>query len=291
MRALPAAVVLCVALATLAGCTGGGEPAPAPLSPAERPTLEQGRGAIAGLLVDDRYRPIPEAKVTLFPLGAQAETDTLGQFLFLDLDPGAYQLQVDAPGHEAAPQPVDVEKGVYTEVEVEARRTFSDLSDIITEQYSVFVPCAVSAVIVTAIMQCILDGSDSYDWGFTSDYSGYNATFAVSEFRASQPDGYYVSWGCGSDGLAGNTFEGVYTRIVLEVGGQRNGTIRWTNQCPLDATLFYVGSAGPTAKQAGLSWGVGARFAIKGTFLNSVFLGPPLVDPLTHAVLQPSGQD
>ncbi|MEA3189786.1 MAG: Carboxypeptidase regulatory-like domain [Thermoplasmata archaeon] len=276
-------------LLPLAGCAGP-EAQPVAGPAAELPPIQAGRGAIAGLLVDDRYRPIGGAEVVLFPVGLQAASDASGQFAFFDLEPGAYELHVQAEGHEAAPAPVDVEEGVYTEAEVEARRTFSDVSDTVTEQYSVFVPCAASAVLVAVIMKCVLDGDDSYDWGFSSDYTAYNdTTFVVSEFLASQPDGYLVTWGC-DGGLADHTFEGVYTRLVLEVGGSRNGTIEWQNDCVLGATLFYVGAGSATTKEAGFSWGAGARFAVKGTFLNTVFLGPPEVDPVAHAVLRPKGQ-
>ncbi len=62
-------------------------------------TLKAGRGAISGLLVDDRFRPIeltdnPTTEfqrsgfVLLQELGLKARTDSNGEFSFVDLEPG-----------------------------------------------------------------------------------------------------------------------------------------------------------------------------------------------------------
>ncbi|MES2154228.1 MAG: carboxypeptidase-like regulatory domain-containing protein [bacterium] len=284
----------------LAGCGGKAGPA-THAETAARPPLHDGKGAITGIVIDDRYRPVPDALVLLTPVGLTATSDAEGQFAFGDLDPGSYFALVQSADHEAAPKNIDVGTGRYTEVELEARRTFSGLSDLITTQYSIFIPCAASAVVVTAIMDCMVDESgDSYRVGFTADYTkaGKNATYLVVEFLASQSDGYYVPLsGCGKY-YDGGTFVGRYNRYLLQRGNatpdhpKSDGYDAWRNDCKtVSSVVFYVGSAQDTFRRyAGTEWGAGARLAVKATFLNSLFVGPPVQDITSYAPMRPPDQ-
>lgn len=280
----------------LAGCSTP-PPTEDVFDPGTRPTLPPTKGAIAGLLIDDRYRPVPDTLVLLTPTGDTATTDWSGQFAFFDLEPGAYLLQIGSSTHEAAPRAIDVVAAEYSEVEYQGRRVVGTSSDLVTTQVSVFAPCAVSAVIVTGLIRCIPDG-DSYEWGFTHDFTphGKNATFLVIEFLASQADGYFIPVGsdCG-DAYAGETFEGRYMRYVFPLANKtakdnsNDGYDPWRNDCAqVGATMFYVGSAHGVIKDTiGARWGVGARLAIKGTFLSTLFVGEPLVDIATYAPMEP----
>jgi len=265
------------------------------------PPLSAGKGAVAGLVIDDRYRPVPDALVLLTPLGLTTTSDAEGQFYFADLEPGSYVAEVQAPDHEAAPKTVDVQVGEYSELEVQARRLFSGLSDLITVEYSIFIPCGFSAIFVTVITDCLLDLSgDSYRTGFYADYTPYkkNATYLVVEFKATQPDGYYVPiQGC-NHRYNGGTFNGDYQRYIMKRGNvtpddvnRTKGYDRWQNDCKsVGTTLFYVGGQQDTFKQyLHTEWGAGARLAVKATFLTSLFVGPPTVDIQSYGPLRPPG--
>src|SRR5687767_11241595 len=130
-------LALALAFAVLAGCTSS--PPDAPIDPEVLPELSVGKGAITGLLIDDVYRPVPGGLVFLEGTGLTATTDASGLFRFVDLPPASYVAIANAPGHEAAPANVDVEAGAYAELEIQARRIFSDEGSVITTQYSVFI--------------------------------------------------------------------------------------------------------------------------------------------------------
>ncbi len=111
MRRIALASLLLI-LTALAGCSE--DP---PKAPAEEPIFEgevqEGFGAIAGVVVDDRIQPIDGAKVTA--RGAdwegEATTDERGTFVFLDLTPGIYVLTVEEPRHTSAQTSVEVLEG------------------------------------------------------------------------------------------------------------------------------------------------------------------------------------
>ena len=89
---------------------------------------------------------------------------------------GSYTVLVNAKAHEAAPVTVDVRIGEYTDLELQARRTFSDGGRIISLETSLFIPCAVSSPAITVTVGCLLDQSgDSYRTGFTTNFNGIQA--------------------------------------------------------------------------------------------------------------------
>lgn len=315
--------VIVVAAITLAGC---GTKTEGDVLDANSPVeaLPPDKGAITGLVIDDRYRPVPEANVALLPLGLTTFADSSGQFQFMDLLPGAYVIVVNAPEHEAAPRNVDVVAGQYSEVEVEARRTFSQDGFTITTEYSVFSPCMQSLVVVAAVNSlCMPDSSgDTYRPGITVDFRKHktNLTFLVSEILINQPDRYVwvvrcadgSSFGCGEYGYVDIKGD-VYGKVVMQNQGnfmRTPNSVNWTNKAILDGLLFFYGTGGdeitPVAKPVGCQlppvnnplndkpafcrdyYGAGNKLGVKAKIIMTAFLGEPKVDVGTYAVLKPA---
>ncbi|HUR25660.1 MAG TPA: carboxypeptidase-like regulatory domain-containing protein [Candidatus Thermoplasmatota archaeon] len=287
----------------LAGCSGGddggatgttGGPTPSP--------LKSGKGAISGLLINDVFRPVPGGLILIQDLGLTATSDSSGQFSFIDLEPGSYLLRVQAEGHEAAPQNVEVRDGEYTEAELVARRVFNEGSRIITTEYSVFIPCSIDFVANGYVADCTLDQSgDSYRAAFTSNYTQYgNATYLVTEMKTNHEGRWEVQLRTGeacseSQYFAVSQFQGDYTKIVMPVGGISEQSAElsygpneaWGNQCDLDTILFTDSQFREELQQAGapVCCGLGAQFGIKAKFVQSIFLGEPEVDIASYGVL------
>ncbi len=158
-----ALVALLMAALALSGCTDGdSDTTDEPTDNVDRESfeLEAGKGAIAGLLVDDRFRPIhltddpqTEFQTTGFVLlqetGEQVQTSENGEFTFVNLEPGTYTVRVTAAGHEATPQPIRVDEGVFNDASIIARRVSSDGSTIITQEYTIFSGCSLDLVAVS----------------------------------------------------------------------------------------------------------------------------------------------
>lgn len=250
-----------VLAATLAGCSSDSTPDDTTLT---KKPLAANTGGIQGLLIDDIYRPIAKGTILLTPLGLTTTTDSSGQFQFRDLTPGSYGIKVDSGGHEAAPYTVDVQVGQFTELEVEARRLASDTAYAITLQYSVFLPCAVSASLVTQVNgYCFYDGSgDSYRPGldgldfreYNNASAGFNVTYLVTEMVVNQPDHYVLvarhdngeSFGGEEYGRALTEGE-AYTKIILQRGAnfpQTDNSVIWNNTLPIQVIVFYYGPGG-----------------------------------------------
>lgn len=296
----------------LAGCNDKAKPN----DPGEDPPLESGKGAIAGLVVNDVFRPIPQALV-LASNGLTATTDDAGQFSLVNLDPGAYILRVQAAGHEAAPQTIQVQAGAYAEAELLARRVLNEGSRIITTEYSVFVPCAVAAPVVTANPPCLLDLSGDTDrFAFYANYTEYsNITYLVTEMKANREASQEPGSGAykvvvrtedGGDPYFSSAFtvDSDYLRLVMKVGEKslqdtENRNAIWNNTEAMQVAFFPQGSFKAESQQAldaacasdpvGASCfesrGLGAQIGIRARFIQSVFIGEPEVDPLTYGVL------
>jgi hypothetical protein len=320
----PLLTVVLVACFVLAGCSSK-TTAPSG-TVATKQALDDGKGGIQGLLIDDVYRPVPGGTVLLLPDGLTATSDTSGQFSFVDLEPGTYTIKVDAPGHEAAPRTVDVAVGEYTELELSARRIVSDNGRIITTQYSVFIPCAADYIVNGYIIGCIEDESgDSYRPGFTTDSRAYgsNVTYLVSEARMNKKGDYDVQVreddGSGSGGAryAVGAIRGTdYIKMVNQYGvadtvdDLQHNTQPWNNTAKYETLVFLSGQQRDTFSGVSqttcnqdvddlnrgvgspvrtCNWrGVGVELAIKATFIQSLFLGPPIQDIGAYATMGPS---
>ena len=316
--------LICVTLvaALLAGCSA--KTSSTVVDATSLPPLSAGKGAITGLVIDDRYRPVPDAMVLLTPLGLTATTDAEGQFQFADLEPGSFVALVQVKDHEAAPKNVDVTAGQYADLELMARRIFSDSGSVITQEYSVFIPCAFDYVVNGLIYGCVPDSSgDTYRPGISVDFRAQktNLTYLVSEILLNQPDSYVFvvrcsdgsSFGCGEYGYV-NTTGGNYGKVIMQNPGNYMHTphsLNWTNKVILDGLLFYYGTGGPevttVARPAGCLlppttnplnnkpafcrdfYGAGAKFGVKAKIVMTAFLGQldPGLDIEKYSVLGP----
>jgi hypothetical protein len=299
-------LALAFACVALAGCSGDG---PGPSDPTQ-PPLQAGKGAIAGLLVDDRFRPIhltvdaastefqARGFVLLQETGAQMQTTPNGEFSFADLDPGAYTLRVTASGHEATPQRVEVRSGEFSEVSVVARRVSSAGGLIISYEYAAFVSCGTNLIVVGSSFDCTLDQSgDSSREAFTVDYTGYDATYFVMEMRADNPQ-YFDVWlqppgneFCdGAYQIMGGP-DTTYLRWQLKLGeaavssptasGADCQTLVWDNTEPMQ-TIVYLNSIG---FDQGIGFGLGAYIGVQANFVQNVFIGDPGVSVDAFCVL------
>lgn len=307
--------LICVTLvaALLAGCSA--KTSSTVVDATSLPPLSAGKGAITGLVIDDRYRPVPDAMVLLTPLGLTATTDAEGQFQFADLEPGSFVALVQVKDHEAAPKNVDVTAGQYADLELMARRIFSDSGSVITQEYSVFIPCAFDYVVNGLIYGCVPDSSgDTYRPGFTSDTHGLgkNVTFLVSEAKMNQVGDYDFQvredngQSAGGERYAvGVIRNGDYLKMVNERGvantidNLQNNNHPWNNTKKYATLVFISGAERETFGQASqttcnptvddlnrgagspvrtCNWrGVGAKLGIKAKFVQSLFVGPPTV--------------
>jgi hypothetical protein len=309
------AVALLSSLA-LAGCSGGGDgDGPSSSSTSTTGPLKSGKGAISGLLINDVFRPVPGGLVLIQELGLTATSDASGQFAFLDLEPGSYLLRVQADGHEAAPQTVDVNEGEYTETELMARRVFNEGGRIVTTEYSVFVPCAASVPVASSTVDCTFDQSgDSFRAGFTSNFTaGYSGiTYLITEMKANKPasptSGAYKivvrEEGDGDYWASAFTIDSDYIRVTMRLGNistddTENGrNVAWENNKPMETAFFPQGQfkgetqmgydtlcTVPEACLFGESRGVGGQVGVRAKFVQSLFLGEPEVDITTYCVL------
>jgi hypothetical protein len=285
-------------LLALAGCSGGGGGGDGSTTTGTTGPIKAGKGAIAGLLVDDRFRPIPDGDV-LLSNGLTAKADANGEFVFQDLDPGQYTARVQAAGHEAAPTIVNVAEGVYNELEIIARRVLNEGSRIITTEYSAFVSCNVNAVVIGLPYDCTADMSGDTDRAaFYSNYtSTQNVTYMVTEMKANRVGNYEVrirptDHDQGPDGnyAVMEIVDSDYMKIVNQYGVAAEGEYALTgNNAPWNntdefLTILYVDSIGKDAGGTG-TFGVGVDVGIRARFIQSVFVGEPEVDIESYAVL------
>ncbi|MEA3136405.1 MAG: Carboxypeptidase regulatory-like domain [Thermoplasmata archaeon] len=77
----------------------------------ETATVGSGKGLIRGIVVDPALTPVADATVTLVNT-ADKTTDENGLFLFADVEPGTYFLQVAKAGWTSVQQSVDVQADI-----------------------------------------------------------------------------------------------------------------------------------------------------------------------------------
>jgi len=77
-------------------------------------------GNLYGTVVDQQGDALPEATVTLWVEGAPLiqVTNDLGQFRYLELQPGSYKAEAELEGFAPAEQPVTINVGKNTNIEI-----------------------------------------------------------------------------------------------------------------------------------------------------------------------------
>lgn len=310
MRTLLAAALM-VSLA-LAGCASDSGPQETQAIQGkvdeEEFVLEVGKGAISGLLVDDRFRPIeltddPQTEfqtsgfILLQELGLRSQTDANGQFTFVDIEPGTYTIRVTADGHEAIPQKIRVEEGVFNEIDLLARRIVSEGNFIVTEEYSFFAPCAASVIATTVIFGCFDASGDNYRPGPQLNYSALDASYMVIEYLTDS-EGNYNLQVRGSSVFCNIYTEGSrYGSAVFKVSEDEvydeQCANPWPNDRNFEAIAFYAGDVANPLEGSGAPVGsgkngVGAATSTAAKVIVSVFIGEPDIDLANYRLLDES---
>jgi hypothetical protein len=268
VRAL--AIVVIFLAVGLAGCVANETDDTAIVGSTEGLELAAGKGAISGLLIDDRYRPIEltdtasseyqrEGFILLQETGEQIQTDENGEFGFLDLDPGMYTLRAQIDGHEAKPQKVRVSEGVFEEIDISARRLVINTGAIVTEHYAAFMDCGIFFVAYSANPGCIPDTSGDTDrFDFFVDYSQYSTiTWLVAEtlFNNAPNNGeqldVVIRRTLGEDFTSGVIKSGTYIKLHLKINETSpdpdvagDEWLVWMNEGEMQMAIFGGGSFG-----------------------------------------------
>lgn len=296
LRVLAAAVLAAAPL--LAGCTassGGADPADG-----ERPELAAGMGAIQGLLVDDRYRPLhltdtPQGEfdakgfILLVETGATLLSGEDGVFVAVDLEPGTYTLKPSVEGHEGAPVKVDVAAGEYAEADLLVRRLLTPPRDAVAvHDDSLLLTCSMQVTNghLNFGRACHGDLEDTSESNFVDyNWTGFgDVAAAVVEVKLSRTgdyefwmtkridvvqlegDLYTKRFGFGTD----------YIRYAVVNGTEQEDTGVPVN---LQDLRVWVNVNGPGSEQTydatGLAIGADFTFAVKARIVVSAFLEVP----------------
>lgn len=292
MRIQSTLTVLVLAAVALAGCADDGPAKDSVVDPndVDETQLEQGKGAIAGLVVDDRFRPIIGADVLIQEAGITVTSNENGEFAVVDLEPGTYTLRVNAEGHEATPSRINVDEGQFAEAQLLARRVSTAANVIITEEHTAFIPCAfVAPGYGLFTLNCVLDLSgDSFRSSVTVNYAesyGSDIQYLVGEVLVSQSGQWSFplrdsgsACPCyGRDDIDADN----WGKVILKNDPNEayDGTSEpWTHENQLNVGLFYAGDIDtPLGYQ-------GVKMGIEGRFMISLFLSEPEVDLETYTV-------
>lgn len=299
------AMALLAACAALAGCADGdakGADGSAGLA--------AGKGAIAGLLVDDRYRPIhltetPTAEfqasgfILVVETGQTVTSDADGEFTVTDLQPGSFTLKPSVDGHEGAPVQVDVAAGEYTEVDVLVRRLVTPARDtVVVHDDTVLVTCSMQVTnghlsFGTVCHGDMAGGSESnfVDYNYT-DVGDMAALVVEIEFSRVGDYEFWLSRQLDVIQLEGDLYRKVfgfgsdYMRFSALNGTDGEG---WDAPLNLQDLRIWVNVNGPGSQQTheatGLAIGADFTFVVEARLVVSAFLEAP--DDLdTYAVLR-----
>ncbi|MFO8233181.1 MAG: TonB-dependent receptor, partial [Longimonas sp.] len=94
--------------------------------------MQEAPGTLSGVVVDRTTgRPLPGATVQLSPTGRGQATDGEGQFLFRNIEPDTYELEVRFVGYATHRETVEVKAGERTRVTIDLRSQRVGLPDIV----------------------------------------------------------------------------------------------------------------------------------------------------------------
>lgn len=234
MRWLP---LLAVAALLVAGCNSPSKPKVEEDPFEDAPEAAAGLGVIRGIVVDPALTPVVEAMVSLVSLARNQTTNDQGAFVFADLEPGTYFLQVSKLGWTSVQQSVDVVADVDEPpiVKVAIERVPGSEPRALTVQQDGFLGCSVGTPI--NYFSCDASGSETPDLWF--DIEGVPRWIQTEvKWTSTQPLGdylYLIQGICSCDGG------------VPGIGESR------FNETP-DAQSPYTARADPEFLQ---EWGVG----------------------------------
>lgn len=119
-------VVLLLLAALLAGCADDGASEPEePEAFQEIEQTDKDKGVIRGVVVNQNIEPVEGATVTLVGQDLSEQTDEDGAFVFTDLEPGTYFMEVSAAAHNTVQSSADVVAGVAKPKAVQVRLIFT----------------------------------------------------------------------------------------------------------------------------------------------------------------------
>lgn len=128
--------------------------------------VEEGKGVIRGVVIDASITPIEGARIVITSTQQETLTDANGAFVFTDLEPGAYFLQVSRLGFASTQTQADVQAGVAQPpvVKVQLVRDLANLPTVEFFQYDGFIQCSTVTVFVGAAV-CSIPGIVGVDLG------------------------------------------------------------------------------------------------------------------------------
>lgn len=237
-----------------------------------------------------------EGFILIQETGGRYRTNENGEFTVVDLEPGTYTIRVSVVGHEAIPLRVKVNAGEFAEVDVVARRTSTDNTAIISQEYSVFIPCSLRTIENGRVLDCTFDQSgDSYRAYFVADYTevGEDAYALVTEMLANQAGTYRVQIRNGVRWASETIYDdATYSKIIL-YNGETNeednwygDNVAWNNDDEMQVILFAGAELEREGQDLGFCCGLGLKVAVRGTFVQTLFIGKPAEDVESYAVLQ-----
>jgi hypothetical protein len=212
----------------------------------------------------------------------------------VNLDPGTYTLRANVAGHEATPQQVTVAAGVFNEASIVARRVSTASSTVLTDEFSVFIPCAfVVPAVGLFTLNCVLDLSgDSFRSSVDKNYSAYpDLTYVVAELDAQNPSNY--AFPLRDNGLSCPCYgrddvrDGTYGKVIVANDADtvyQEGYEPWTSDKNLNIGLFFSGDV-PLPENDVTGPFVGFKTGIQADFLVSLFLGEPDVELESYCII------
>lgn len=108
--------ILIVLTIVLAGCSDSPSSTvdDDPFSDLDTEPVASDKGLIRGLVIDDAIVPVVGATITLVGQGKETTSNENGAFVFNNLDPATYFLEISRPGFATVQQSADVVAGVAT---------------------------------------------------------------------------------------------------------------------------------------------------------------------------------
>ncbi len=93
-------------------------------------------GQLSGHVYDENNSPLVAITVRLLPLHTGKATDEKGSFLFNDLKPGSYVLEVNALGYQKVVRKINISAGALTEENIRVKEDIRNMQDVSILGYS-----------------------------------------------------------------------------------------------------------------------------------------------------------